>query len=157
MTSKTLEFKHHGGDLFRRFATMCVLSICFGVAVEYTYLRITPASWWFKYYDVAPVVPVQAGQFANFRSDREIKRRIRVLDFNDSLYCKINGEMSNYVTESDVATNLEPVGRSFKKWTFARIMPERGTYCQLVSSITAHLKYGITKYQTHYGQGFVTQ
>jgi hypothetical protein len=147
--------KRHGLNdltyLARVFGTLVILSVLLGVGVQaYQMVRdqVMPASYWFKYYSVAPAKEsFKVGERLEFISRYEIYHNTS-MHWNDILYCecadgcRFESEYSSYELHK-----LPTDGTRIIRWMYNAAVPTKPTICKLRSVIIAEPKFGSDKTQ----------
>lgn len=119
--------------------------------LQYTFLLVTPTSWYFDYSSVEPyTVPAYiSNEYIEMQSTLQIDRDGE-MEWNDVLRCiSPSTGYFNYVgeynTRSAFALSTDGVVKS--KWQYRGKMPQSPALCRMDSTITRHLQFGIKKQQ----------
>lgn len=126
-----------------RMAMGYVLLTAMAFALQLTYYQFAPTSWWFVYYGVIAVEPVQPGGPIRMVSRLE---RFRTTDmaYQDTLFCKeVSDDFGIYSikqSEFDQAPRTNGLRQSY--WQYDKPVPLAGV-CKIRSVVRARLPYGM--------------
>ncbi|MCB1423167.1 MAG: hypothetical protein KDJ69_12025 [Nitratireductor sp.] len=146
--SRVAEFQQHSGKVLWNIAVAMVYAAVIMIAVEYSFYRLMPMSFWLWYENVRVLEPAVEGTKLTFQSFSEVNRRSNVR-WTDTLYCDLhdgNG-FRNHASQIAHRDGVDPSGLSAKNWTFHPLAPTAGSTCAMISSISLLLPYGIEKRQ----------
>lgn len=143
-----------------KMAEMClkgavayVMTVALFVALQYTFYKIMPMSFWIEYQSIeVPAKVLSLGEPPVFVSHATgSTERSADIEWNDVLRCNFdeNGHgfkyLSNY--ESSVTAYKPEESVRATSWQYNSAVPDSPAICYLDSTITLILPYGIEKHQ----------
>lgn len=126
-----------------------ILGVCFLITAEYVYLRLTPASNFFKYISLTPVKEEFLTNEKPTFTTKSVYYKANDMKWNDILYCFDEGKLILVDTQSSEANHFIPKRGlgviSEIDWIYKGALPSFKTECYIKSNITMVLDFQVKK------------
>lgn len=112
-------------------------------AVEFTALRLLPASFWFAYrsLEAAPIAPPGGPVAMVSRLDRW---RVADMLYHDTLFCDFGQGWQFYSTQQGSYMRApKTVASRPARWNYTAHVPAQARRCKVRSAVTVQLKFGL--------------